>query len=89
MWMICCNVIISTTKTKMIEKTNGLIRSFAADQAPCNCDGMPYKQTGLMAISVKWKLSGKNPSGKVRFQCVRCKTRWNKVGVSWNGGDPS
>jgi hypothetical protein len=69
------------------DRTNGVIRSFAAAESPCQCPGTPHKETGLLVLPVKWKLTGKNISGKIRFRCGRCNHRWSMMNVPWANGE--
>lgn len=53
------------------------IRAFDVDFSPCECRGTLHKTTRLQVIAVRWKRTDKRPSGRVRFQCMRCKHSWS------------
>lgn len=64
------------------------IRSFDVDFAPCDCEGTKNIATRMQVIAVRWKRTDKNPNGKMRFQCMRCKTSWSMNNVP-GGTKPS
>jgi hypothetical protein len=53
------------------------LRSFDVDFSPCDCKGTVHVATRMQVISVRWKRTDKHPHGRVRFQCMRCKTSWS------------
>ena len=73
--------------TKMIDRTNGLIKAFDVNEAPCMCEGTEVQDTYINVIPVRWRFTSKNTAGKIRFQCMRCKHRWTRTNVPWANGE--
>lgn len=65
--------------------TKGINKSFDVDFAHCNCVGTKHALTGLQVVSVQWKRTDKDPNGRVRFQCQRCKMKWSMNNVRTMG----
>ena len=65
--------------------TRGTIRAFDVDFAQCECKGTLHQRSGMQVVAVKWKRTDKDPNGRVRFQCMRCKTAWSMNNVAASG----
>lgn len=80
---------------KVVKVMKGTIRAFDVDSSPCACLGTKHKMSRLQVIAVRWKRTDNDPNGRVRFQCMRCKTTWSKEhvkragsGIHMDGNDP-